>query len=107
MYFFLQRLAKLFAPRISAEAAKQKYNLPERVTCDVELSPDGWFIATVPELPGLVTQGKTQDELVAMINDAVLCYFDVTENVKGLVYDRLNLDHTGVQYRGRLETKHA
>jgi predicted RNase H-like HicB family nuclease len=32
---------------------------------------DGWIMATVPELPGAVTQGKTMQEARAMIKDAV------------------------------------
>lgn len=32
---------------------------------------DGWIMATVPELPGAVTQGRTMEEATAMIEDAV------------------------------------
>ena len=32
---------------------------------------DGWIMATVPDLPGAVTQGKTIDEARAMIKEAV------------------------------------
>ncbi len=32
---------------------------------------DGWVMATVPELPGAVTQGKDLTEARAMIRDAV------------------------------------
>lgn len=32
---------------------------------------DGWIMATVPDLPGAVTQGKDIDEARAMIKDAV------------------------------------
>jgi predicted RNase H-like HicB family nuclease len=32
---------------------------------------DGWIMATVPELPGAVTQGATLDEARANIKDAV------------------------------------
>lgn len=32
---------------------------------------DGWIMATVPELPGAVTQGKDMDEARAMIKEAV------------------------------------
>jgi predicted RNase H-like HicB family nuclease len=31
---------------------------------------DGWIIASVPELPGAVTQGRTMDEARAMIKEA-------------------------------------
>jgi predicted RNase H-like HicB family nuclease len=32
---------------------------------------DGWIMATVPDLPGAVTQGKDMDEARAMIKEAV------------------------------------
>ena len=32
---------------------------------------DGWIMATVPDLPGAVTQGKDMDEARAMIREAV------------------------------------
>lgn len=32
---------------------------------------DGWYVATVPELPGAVSQGCTLDEARFMIKDAV------------------------------------
>ena len=32
---------------------------------------DGWFMASVPELPGAVTQGRTLDEAREMIKEAV------------------------------------
>jgi len=32
---------------------------------------DGWIMATVPELPGAVTQGRTLEEARAMIKEAV------------------------------------
>lgn len=31
---------------------------------------DGWIMASVPELPGAVTQGRTMDEARAMIREA-------------------------------------
>ena len=49
---------------------------------------DGFF-AEVKELPHCHTQAKTFHELVEMVNDAVLTYFDVPERYKGklgLVY---------------------
>ena len=32
---------------------------------------DGWIMATVPDLPGAVTQGRDMDEARAMIKEAV------------------------------------
>jgi predicted RNase H-like HicB family nuclease len=44
---------------------------------------DGWILATVPELPGAVTQGKDMDEARAMIKEAVeLLLESYRENAK-------------------------
>jgi predicted RNase H-like HicB family nuclease len=32
---------------------------------------DGWYVGRVLERPGITTQGKTLDELVAMLRDAI------------------------------------
>jgi predicted RNase H-like HicB family nuclease len=32
---------------------------------------DGWIMATVPELPGAVTQGRTIDEARTLIKEAI------------------------------------
>jgi len=32
---------------------------------------DGWYMASVPELPGAVTQGRTMEEAREMVKDAV------------------------------------
>ena len=32
---------------------------------------DGWFVGRVLERPGVTTQGRTLDELVSMVRDAV------------------------------------
>ncbi len=38
---------------------------------------DGWFMATVPELPGAVTQGRTMAEARRNIREAVELLLDV------------------------------
>jgi predicted RNase H-like HicB family nuclease len=44
---------------------------------------DGWFMASVPELPGAVTQGRTLDEARDMIREAVeLLIESYRENAK-------------------------
>lgn len=40
----------------------------------IEQDEDGIFVATVPELPGCISQGKTRDETMSNIKDAVLGY---------------------------------
>jgi antitoxin HicB len=40
----------------------------------LEQNEDGIFIATVPELPGCISQGKTRKEAMSNIQDAILGY---------------------------------
>ncbi len=43
---------------------------------DVELYPgeDGWWVVECPSIPGCVSQGRTEDEALEMIQDAIkLC----------------------------------
>lgn len=38
--------------------------------------PTEWYVATSPDFPGLVTQGKGLDETVANVKDALAAFFD-------------------------------
>ena len=40
----------------------------------IEQDEDGVFVAECPALPGCVSQGKTRDEAVANIKDAMIGY---------------------------------
>ncbi len=40
----------------------------------MEQDEDGTFIATVPELPGCISQGKIREEAISNIKDAVHGY---------------------------------
>lgn len=42
----------------------------------VERDEDGWFVASVPELPGCHTQAKTLDELTVRIKEAIEAYLE-------------------------------
>jgi predicted RNase H-like HicB family nuclease len=59
---------------------------------------DGWIMATVPELPGAVTQGRNMDEARSMIKEAVelllLSYRDnATKELPGnAVWETLTVD---------------
>jgi len=35
-----------------------------------------WYVATSPDLPGIVTQGKGIDETVANVREALSAFFD-------------------------------
>jgi predicted RNase H-like HicB family nuclease len=53
----------------------------------VEKDEDGYFVASVPELPGCHTQAKTLDEVMKRIKEAIQVY----------------LEAEGVEKRGRTE----
>lgn len=43
----------------------------------IEEGEDGYLIADVPELPGCHTQGKTKEELIANVKEAIELYLEV------------------------------
>jgi predicted RNase H-like HicB family nuclease len=43
----------------------------------VERDEGGFYVASVPELPGCHTQAKTLDELMKRIKEAIEAYLDV------------------------------
>jgi predicted RNase H-like HicB family nuclease len=47
----------------------------------VERDEDGYYIATVPELPGCHTQARTLDELTGRVKEAIELYLE-TEGAK-------------------------
>ncbi|MFA6503390.1 MAG: hypothetical protein WCT54_00295 [Patescibacteria group bacterium] len=77
---------------------KKEYHLPETLSWTIRLTPEGWFVATSDELPGLVTQARSQQELIEMTNDAVLTYFDVPKKEATMVYNQMNLGNHVVLY---------
>jgi predicted RNase H-like HicB family nuclease len=40
----------------------------------LERQPEGGYLIYVPELPGLATEGRTHEEAVAMLRDALPAY---------------------------------
>ena len=40
---------------------------------------DGYFVVEVPSLPGCISQGKTRDEALANIEEAISLYIEVLE----------------------------
>jgi len=47
----------------------------------VERDEDGYYVASVPELPGCHTQAKTLDELVKRVREAIEVYLEA-EGIK-------------------------
>jgi len=47
-----------------------------RYTVILEREPDGGYVATVPALPGCVSQGDTRDEAIRNIREAADLYIE-------------------------------
>jgi predicted RNase H-like HicB family nuclease len=45
----------------------------------VEIDEDGVFVGTVPELPGCVSQGANEKELLANMEEAILLYLETRD----------------------------
>ena len=60
--------------------SKKKITLPVLI----ERGEDGYFIASIPTLPGCITQAKTLPTLYARLQEAVTLFFEV-ESVKKIV----------------------
>lgn len=104
---FVKRAFRVLFPHQNPEEIKKKYHLPATLDLEIKLTPDGWFVATSPELPGLITQARSKDDLLEMINDAILTYFDVPKREADIVYNQFTLGGETIQYQGELATKMA
>jgi antitoxin HicB len=47
-----------------------------RYTVILEQEPDGGYVATIPALPGCVSQGDTRDEAIENIREAADLYIE-------------------------------
>ena len=55
----------------------------------IEKDKSGYFVAEVPALPGCFSQGKTHEEAIANIKEAVEGWFEVMESKQS--FDRTRL----------------
>ena len=47
----------------------------------IERGEDGYFVASVPAIPGCYTQGKTYEELIDNVKEAILLCLEVADDV--------------------------
>ena len=45
----------------------------------IYLGEDGYWVAEVPSLPGCISQGKTKEEVIRNIKEAISCYTHALE----------------------------
>jgi len=45
--------------------------MDEQITILIEKGEQGWWIATIPEVPGAVSQGRTENEAREMVLDCL------------------------------------
>jgi predicted RNase H-like HicB family nuclease len=59
------------------EAGKDNHTMTRRVI--LYPGEDGYMVAEVPSLPGCVSQGKTRDEALANIQEAIALHVEVLQ----------------------------
>jgi len=55
----------------------------------VEQDETGYYVAEVPALPGCLSQGKTQEEAIANIKEAIEGWLEVMESKQSFDSDHL------------------
>lgn len=91
----LYTIFRFFFPAQSPEEIKRTYNIPDIFNLHIRFTPDGYFVLSCEELPGLITEAKNGKELIKMFNDAVLTYFDVPRKIGDIVHNKMNIDGHG------------
>ncbi len=69
--------AKKLTKKDIEEIRKLASKLPQVITVTVSFAEEGGFCAEIKSLENISTEGETFPELIEMINDAALTYFEV------------------------------
>ncbi|MBI2551184.1 hypothetical protein HYV73_02450 [Candidatus Uhrbacteria bacterium] len=104
---FFDSVFRAIFPHEDPTQVKREYKLPDSINFSLSVTPEGWFVITMPDHPGLVTQANSHEGIMEMVNDAVLTYYDVPKRKADIIYDKLNVGDTVIRYEGTLQTKHA
>jgi len=56
---------------------------------------DGYVVAEVPSLPGCVSQGKTREEALANVREAISLHEDVLRSLGTSLEERVNEPRSG------------
>ena len=90
----LNRLFRTIFPVQSPADIAREYNIPSQIRFDFQ-SKNGWIVVTSEDLPGFVTEARNPQELLEMINDGILTYFDVPRRVGDIVHETMTIDGHG------------
>jgi len=82
----LNKLFRLIFPAQHPVDLARNFNIPQQIRFNFQ-TKNGWIIATSDDLPGFITEAKNPQELLEMINDGILTYFDVPRRVGDVVYN--------------------
>lgn len=77
----------LFNKKISKVMDISQYNIPKSLRLDVRLTTKGKFVLTSPDLPGFITQADDNVDLMPMLNNAILTYYDVPHLDSDIVFE--------------------
>ncbi|MEM2094542.1 MAG: type II toxin-antitoxin system HicB family antitoxin [Candidatus Bathyarchaeia archaeon] len=65
----------------------------EKFTVIIEMDEDGYFVASVPQLPGCHTQARTMDELLNRMREAIVLYLES----EGRLLKDIKTEFVGIQ----------
>lgn len=91
------KLFRLFFPAQHPADISKEYHIPSQIRFKFQ-SKDGWIIATSEDLPGFITEARNPKELLEMVNDGILTYFDVPKRVGDVVHDQMTIDGFGTVF---------
>lgn len=90
----LNKLLRLIYPAQQPMDLVRNYNIPPQIRFNFQ-TKNGTIIATSDDLPGFVTEAKDAQELLTMINDGILTYFDVPWRAGDIVHNHMTIDGYG------------
>ena len=90
----LNKLFRTIFPAHNPVDIVREYHIPSEIRFNFQ-SKNGWIVATSDDLPGFVTEAKNPQELLEMINDGILTYFDVPRRVGDIIHEKMTIDGHG------------
>jgi len=63
-----------------------------KFTILIERDEDGYYVASVAELPGCHTQARTMDELMRRIREAIMAYLEAGGKIQQVDVKRIDIE---------------